>query len=190
MPITPAEELLENQYSESKLNGAPISLFTASGPYTVDSDLGYAPFQALIDEVNKSRPDVLILVRPHLFLPSSALVQQSLTNGRSSFPCSTCLPTQLGPFVDSSHPLLRVGATTLTPLEIFHSKIRSPLQTVLESCPQTTIILVPSVRDLLNEQMAFPQAMFSREKLEVSKVRCRDSSLSHLKPSLYLLDRN
>lgn len=39
-----------------------MSVITAAGPYTVDSDLDFAPFSALLDTVVAEKPDALILV--------------------------------------------------------------------------------------------------------------------------------
>ncbi|KAL7415252.1 DNA polymerase alpha subunit B N-terminal-domain-containing protein [Mrakia frigida] len=127
--VTAASELVENQWGR-KLNGEPISVFTACGPYTLDGDLDYTPFEALAEEIRTSRPDVVIL---------------------------------LGPFVDASHPLIKLGKTDLLPVDIFRSKITSRLLDITESTPATNVILIPSVRDLISTQMAFPQGMFKRD---------------------------
>ena len=58
---TPADELMEYQHG-NKLAGEPLSMVVAAGPYTLDDDLEYAPFEALIDVAVDERPDVLILV--------------------------------------------------------------------------------------------------------------------------------
>jgi len=58
---TPADELIEYQHG-NKLAGEPLSMVVAAGPYTLDDDLEYAPFEALIDVAVDERPDVLILV--------------------------------------------------------------------------------------------------------------------------------
>ena len=34
----------------------------AAGPYTLDADLNYEPFEALIEAALRDRPDVLVLV--------------------------------------------------------------------------------------------------------------------------------
>jgi hypothetical protein len=67
---TAPSELLSHQYgSESKeLDGNPMSVLVASGPYTVDSDLEYEPLQALLEMAARERPDVVVLVRFRRFL--------------------------------------------------------------------------------------------------------------------------
>ena len=59
---TPVSELLDDQHGD-KLSGQPISILVASGPFTLDNDLSYAPLEALIGVVRDGRPDVLIMVR-------------------------------------------------------------------------------------------------------------------------------
>lgn len=68
-PIDPSysrpSEILDREYGEGakKLGGNPMSVIVAAGPYTVDSDLEYAPLGALLENAEDERPDVLVLVR-------------------------------------------------------------------------------------------------------------------------------
>ena len=59
--MTPAEELLDYQYGD-RLNGEPVSMVVAAGPYTLDDNLDYEPLDALMEVVLDERPDVLIMV--------------------------------------------------------------------------------------------------------------------------------
>lgn len=78
---------------------------------------------------------------------------------------------QLGPFVDSNHPLIKIGDVDETPLELFRSQIASRLNAVLEDNPATTIILIASVRDMISQHMAFPQAPLDKnDDLGLHKV--------------------
>ena len=56
------------------------------------------------------------------------------------------------------------------PHDIFREQISSRLQRLHETSPATTVILVPSVRDIISRHMAFPQAMFDRDTLGLPKV--------------------
>lgn len=56
-------ELQEIHYR--KLGGQPVKIVTAAGPYTLSDNLLFEPFAALMDHVNKERPDILLLVRKH-----------------------------------------------------------------------------------------------------------------------------
>lgn len=61
LPQTPASELMDFQYGD-KLKGEPLSLMVAAGPYTLNENLFFEPFETLVDKVLEDRPDVLILV--------------------------------------------------------------------------------------------------------------------------------
>lgn len=63
-PETLAEELLAYQHNSSKyLDGQPMSVVVACGPYTVEENLSFAPLSALLEEMSNLRPDLLVLVR-------------------------------------------------------------------------------------------------------------------------------
>ncbi|GAA5936090.1 hypothetical protein JCM3775_003577 [Rhodotorula graminis] len=65
---TAPTELLAMQYGAKakQLNGNPMSVIVASGPYTTEHDLEYEPLQALLGLVQEERPDVLILTGPFI----------------------------------------------------------------------------------------------------------------------------
>lgn len=68
LPESSPADLLTYQYDagtpdKPKLNGQPVSVATACGPYTTDDNLDYGPLDALCEELKSSKPDVLILVR-------------------------------------------------------------------------------------------------------------------------------
>lgn len=85
------------------------------------------------------------------------------------------LTLQLGPFIDSAHPLVATGAITQMPIDIFREQISARLHRLVESSPSTMIILVPSVRDVVSQHVAFPQAMLDKESLGLPKVRLLNS---------------
>jgi len=51
-----------DEFHHKKLSGQPLKLITAAGPYTLNDNLLFEPFAALMDRVNRERPDVLLLV--------------------------------------------------------------------------------------------------------------------------------
>ncbi|PBK97673.1 DNA polymerase alpha, subunit B [Armillaria gallica] len=69
----------------------------------------------------------------------------------------------IGPFIDASHPLLKMGAIDTTPLKLFHAQFTKPLRSYLDSSPGSIAILVPSVRDLVSFHAVYPQSEFSSE---------------------------
>ncbi|WRT64268.1 uncharacterized protein IL334_001199 [Kwoniella shivajii] len=73
-----SSELLDFQYGE-KLNGQPISIVTAAGPFTLEDDLSYEPLAALLDVVIRERPDVLLLLGPFVDCQHPAISSGAVT---------------------------------------------------------------------------------------------------------------
>ena len=142
------------QFQHTQLQGQPLSIIIAAGPFTLDTDLDYEPLDALMEVVRDDRPDALILVgfrtrnRDHK--------TQTDQRRRSS---------QLGPFVDSAHPKIKAGDVDKRPVEIFREQIGDRISSFVESCPGTQIIMIPSVRDLVSRHVAFPQANLEKERM-------------------------
>ncbi|KAJ4000431.1 DNA polymerase alpha/epsilon subunit B-domain-containing protein [Lentinula boryana] len=68
----------------------------------------------------------------------------------------------MGPFVDTFHPLIQAGEIDQTPLDLFHRVFLDPIRDFLNLSPGSTVILVPSVRDLISTHAVYPQCEFSR----------------------------
>lgn len=143
-----------------------MSVAVAAGPYTVDSDLSYAPLAALLDNAADERPDVLILVSA----PETELESES-NHADSASP-------QMGPFVDAEHPMIKAGDIDVLPEELFRNQISNRLARLLAASPRTNVILVPSGRDLTNTHSAYPQSPFMKEGMSLPKVRLARGSLS------------
>ncbi|PWN52255.1 DNA polymerase alpha, subunit B [Violaceomyces palustris] len=160
--VTPREELLSNQFNPSKLDGKPINLLTASGPFTEDSNLDFTPWHRLMDEIERGG-------LPSTSLDSSS-TSETLASGRRGMPDVVLL---LGPFLPASHPELAMS--DLFPSEIFRKHISARLQGLLERSPATTVILIPSTNDIVSAHVAFPQPYLEKndEALGLPKrVRC------------------
>ncbi|ORX59305.1 DNA polymerase alpha, subunit B [Piromyces finnis] len=69
----------------------------------------------------------------------------------------------MGPFVDDRHPFIMNGETKLLPEEIFQKYISPQIQQFYKSSPHSTIILIPSLNDLLSESICFPQPPLDSE---------------------------
>ncbi|EIM19600.1 DNA polymerase alpha, subunit B [Wallemia mellicola CBS 633.66] len=61
---THSQELYDMQHSTESLGSSPMSVIVAAGPYTLDSNLDYEPFDALMTQVERKQPDVVILLGP------------------------------------------------------------------------------------------------------------------------------
>ncbi|BEI86263.1 hypothetical protein CcaverHIS002_0605500 [Cutaneotrichosporon cavernicola] len=69
----------------------------------------------------------------------------------------------LGPFVDAAHPLIQAGQLSVSPVELFREQVAARLARLHDASPATSVVLVPSVRDLISKHAAYPQAMLDRE---------------------------
>lgn len=71
--------------------------------------------------------------------------------------------SQLGPFIDASHPKIKSGDVDFTPKEMFERYFVEGLRSLLASNPDTMILLVPSVKDILSDHPVMPQCELERE---------------------------
>jgi DNA polymerase alpha subunit B len=62
--VSTPQKLIDFQHGADCQGGAPLTMVMASGPYTLKSDLNYAPLADLLAMVQKTRPDVLLLMGP------------------------------------------------------------------------------------------------------------------------------
>jgi DNA polymerase alpha subunit B len=61
LAVHDAAELYEYNYGE-KMQGQPIDICVAAGPYTLDDDLLYLPLEDLLQTMALEQPDILLLV--------------------------------------------------------------------------------------------------------------------------------
>ncbi|PHH76082.1 hypothetical protein CDD82_4143 [Ophiocordyceps australis] len=127
---------------------APLSILFASGPYTADDNVDYEPLDALCRQAADSYADALILA---------------------------------GPFLDAHHPLVATGsfdlppeanydADTATMATVFRCLFAPALNRLASSSPHTTIILVPSVHDVISKHVSWPQDAMPRRELGLPKT--------------------
>lgn len=129
--------------SSSTSAPTPLNILISSGPYTTDSTLSFSALHALCDRAASSAADALILI---------------------------------GPFLDIEHPLLSSGdlpasllaqlrnPDTATPIDLFRLLIAAPLQKLCQQLPTLTVIMCPSVRDLLARHVSWPQDRLGNRK--------------------------
>ncbi|GAA5962523.1 hypothetical protein JCM3765_003717 [Sporobolomyces pararoseus] len=65
---TAPSTLLAHQYGNGvkQLNGSPMSVICAAGPYTVESDLDYEPLDDFLGLVKDEKPDILLMLGPFI----------------------------------------------------------------------------------------------------------------------------
>lgn len=127
---------------------APLSILYASGPYTADDNLDFEPLHALCSQAGDTYADALVLT---------------------------------GPFLDIDHPLIATGdfdlpeeanfdPDTATMATVFKYLVAPAFNRLAASNPQITIILVPSVRDVLSKHVSWPQDSIPRKELGLPKM--------------------
>ncbi len=127
----------------SKTSPAPLNILFASGPYTADDNLDFEPLHALVSKASDEAVDAVVLA---------------------------------GPFLDADHPMIATGdfdlpdeavvePDTATMATAFRYMVSPALQRLAAANPTATILLVPSVRDVVAKHVSWPQNAFSRREL-------------------------
>lgn len=136
---------VEDEDTESATHA--LNVLISSGPYTADDNLAFEPLQALCEKAAESYADVLIMV---------------------------------GPIFDSEHPLIAAGDFDLpddpniepdkaTMNDVFRVLVSKHLRELALRVPSITIILIPSVRDLINKHVSWPQEQFEKRTLSLPR---------------------
>jgi len=68
-----------------------------------------------------------------------------------------------GPFIDVAHPKLKNGDVDTTPSGLFRKQFLEPLRSFLDSSPESIVLILPSIRDLISRQAVFPQSELEPE---------------------------
>ncbi|GAW12748.1 hypothetical protein ANO14919_021190 [Xylariales sp. No.14919] len=133
---------------ESDDEPAPLNIIFGSGPYSADDNLDFEPLHAICSQAADTYADVLVLT---------------------------------GPFIDADHPLIATGdfdlpeeATfepdTATMSTVFKYMISPALNRLVASNPHITILLIPSVRDVIDKHVSWPQELFQKKDLGLPKT--------------------
>ena len=123
-----------------------LAVMVAAGPFTLDS-----------------RPDLRELDYSQLEALLKAVLQKK--------------PEVLilcGPFVDSENSALQAGNLHYLPDQIFHLEVSLRLTELREKCPETRVILVPSLKDVHSSiDYIYPQPALQGLKNEVKIITDR-----------------
>ncbi|EEY21402.1 DNA polymerase subunit alpha B [Verticillium alfalfae VaMs.102] len=133
---------------DSDSDPAPLNVLFASGPYTADDNLDFEPLQALCSRAADTYADAVILT---------------------------------GPFIDAEHPLIAMGdfdlpedavidPDTATMTTVFKYLFTPALNRLAAANPAVTILLVPSVRDIIDKHVSWPQDTFAKKDLGLHKA--------------------
>ncbi|OAA74082.1 DNA polymerase alpha/primase associated subunit [Cordyceps fumosorosea ARSEF 2679] len=118
----------------------PLHMIFAAGPYTADDNLNFEPLHALCEQAADEHADVLVLT---------------------------------GPFLDVDHPLIAAGdfdlpeeaaaeADTATMVTLFRYLVAPAIARLAAARPHVTVVVVPSVRDVLDKHVSWPQDAMPR----------------------------
>lgn len=83
----------------------------------------------------------------------------------------------MGPFVDSSHPRINIGDFDTSPSTLYEARFLNPLKSFLDTSPESIVLLLPSVRDLLSDHAVYPQSEYPKELTGGHPVRLSCFSL-------------
>lgn len=133
---------------DSDSSPSPLSILFASGPYTADDNLDFEPLHALCSQASDNYVDALILT---------------------------------GPFIDVDHPLIASGdfdlpeeanydPDTVTMNTVFKYLFSPALNRLASANPSVTVVLVPSVRDIIDKHVSWPQDTIPRKELGLPKA--------------------
>ncbi|KAL9100547.1 MAG: hypothetical protein Q9163_004085 [Psora crenata] len=124
-----------------------LNFMIASGPYTADDNLAFEPLNTLCEKAAESYADVLIMVGPILDIEHPHLAS--------------------GDFDLPDDPSVQPDKATLD--DVFRILVGTPLRLLAQQIPSITIILVPSVRDVVNKHVSWPQEPFDKKVLGLPK---------------------
>lgn len=127
----------------------PLSLLMGSGPYTTDTDLSFAPLHTLLAKAEEEKTDVLILTGPFLDLEHPVVASGDFE-----------------PYLPSD---AKIEPDRATVNDVFRCLISQPIQRLVQAVPTITIILVPSVRDIISKHVSWPQDRFPKPVLGLPK---------------------
>ncbi|KAL2760463.1 hypothetical protein ACRALDRAFT_2024434 [Sodiomyces alcalophilus JCM 7366] len=133
--------------SDDAADPPPLNVLFAAGPYTADDNLDFEPLHALCSRAADTLADAVVLV---------------------------------GPFIDAEHPLVATGdfdlpipeseQDTATMNTVFRHLFAPALHRLSAANPSVTILLVPSVRDVIDKHVSWPQDAPARRELGLPKT--------------------
>ncbi|KAF2718920.1 DNA polymerase alpha/primase associated subunit [Polychaeton citri CBS 116435] len=147
---TPAEiEGDNNRLKDESGQTRPLGLLVASGPYTTDSDLSFDGLYSILHKARDEKADVLILNGPFLDLNHPMVASGDF---------EACLPA--GAKIEPDRATIK---------DVFRCLVSTPIQSLVQSLPSITVILVPSLRDAVSSHISWPQDRFPRPQLGLPK---------------------
>ncbi|KAA8912381.1 hypothetical protein TRICI_003498 [Trichomonascus ciferrii] len=126
----------------------PLSIVVASGPYTTSDNLLFEPLADLVQHINQTNPDAVILHGPFIDM-NHPMIQSGEFD-------------VINPFSANDTP---VEDATLD--DVFKYTVGYHLKQLHD--PNLPVIMIPSVNDVTTSHAAFPQPPFNRKSLDLPK---------------------
>ncbi|KAH9933127.1 DNA polymerase alpha, subunit B [Epithele typhae] len=95
-------------------------------------------------------------------------LQHLVTSLRATKPAVVLL---LGPFIDSTHSMIKAGDVDSTPEDMFRTVLVARLREFLDDSPGSIALLVPGVRDILSDHAVFPQPELNSALADDPRIR-------------------
>lgn len=129
-------------------NASPLTIITASGPYTTDSDLDFSALITLLETAKEIQADSLILLGP--FIDAEHPLVRT-----GSYPPPPSAP----------------GAASPTLADLFRQHISTKISAFSAALPTCQVVLVPSLRDAVSRHSAWPQDRLPKKELGLPAKR-------------------
>ncbi|KIJ59480.1 hypothetical protein HYDPIDRAFT_100652 [Hydnomerulius pinastri MD-312] len=128
------------------------------GFFLVDEILALPPVKAPSPPLNDASTAFSMCIACGPFTPDADLEfkpwMSLLTNLKSTKPAVLLV---LGPFIDTTNSRIKDGEIDVTPEELFKRVFTDQLQEFLIQSPGSTVLLIPSVNDIISDHAVFPQ---------------------------------
>ena len=72
--------------------------------------------------------------------------------------------------MDSNNEKIKTGDADQTATELFHTQFTESIHDLLEACPGSLVLIIPSVRDMINHHCVYPQAPLDIPGLSLDPV--------------------
>ncbi|GAC94088.1 alpha DNA polymerase [Pseudozyma hubeiensis SY62] len=144
LAVHTVEEAMDHSYAKHKLDGRPMNIVAACGPFTDEGDLEFKPWHRFMDS-----------------LESGGLPFSELDATRRGVPDTLIL---MGPFISVKHA--KLAFSDEMPAEMFKRHFGTRLERLGEKYPGMGVVVVSSTEDVLNVHASYPQPGFGKEEVE------------------------
>ncbi|KAH8120686.1 DNA polymerase alpha, subunit B [Phellopilus nigrolimitatus] len=154
-------------------HGAIVALRGKNGGgelFVVDEILGLPPLTVSSEPASHKAFTMVVACGPYsvdadLDYKHFGLLMDKMSESRPS------VLLLLGPFIDSSHPIVKTGDLEQTPTELFKERLIASLRSFLKISLDSLILLEPSIRDILSDHPVYPQCELENPFLADPRIK-------------------